>query len=106
MLPRIGIMGAALASSISSIVMLVVKSVLGERVYRCSDNYYKLAISLASLFGTAVIHMFVYEHWIKYLLYLFAIIVAILCYIKEVKTIILLLCDIMKKFTRRYTGNE
>ncbi len=101
LLPKIGVLGAAIASSISSITMLVVKSILGEKYYRCSDNYTKLIIALIVLYITAFIHVFVYESTIKYILYLIAITLVCVCYIKEVKTGLLIITDLKNKFLRR-----
>ena len=100
LLPKIGALGAAIASSISSIAMLVVKSILGERYYRCSDNYIKLIIALTTLYITALIHAFVYEAAIKYIVYLVAFVIVSICYIDEVKTGLSLLIDLKKQIIK------
>ena len=106
LLPRMGVVGAALASAVSSIAMLIVKAIFGECTYRCSDNYVKLAIALLTLFATAFIHTYVYECAIKYILYLIAIIITILCYTREVKSVLLLINDLKNEFLRRSAVNE
>lgn len=106
LLPKIGVVGAALSSATSSIVMLVVKSILGERVYRCSDNYYKLTISLITLYMTGIVHTHIYEAANKYLLYTIAVIIVVTCYKKEVKSLFILMNDLKKGFVRRVFRNE
>lgn len=101
LLPKIGVVGAALASAISSIAMLTVKSILGERTYRCSDNYFKVIVALLSLFITAMIHTFVYESMIRYIVYLVAFVVVVCCYTAELKTILLLCMDLKNKLLRK-----
>lgn len=101
LLPKIGVIGAAIATAGSSIAMLVTKSILGERLYRCSDNYFKLIIALLALVTTAVIHIFIYESPIKYIVYLVAMVIVCLAYINEIKSIFLLLNDLKIKFIKK-----
>lgn len=97
LLPKIGVIGAAVASAISSICMLIVRSYWGEKRYRCSDNYFKLIVALATLVITAVIHVFVYDLWVKYIVYFFAVIIVCIAYIPQIKMIIMLVKEIIKK---------
>lgn len=46
LLPVIGVTGAAVASAASAVVMLTIKTVLGEKHYRCVDNYRRTFFSL------------------------------------------------------------
>ena len=103
LLPRIGVIGAAVASAVSSIAMLIAKSFFGERSYRCSDNYFKLAFALASLVSVSVIHVFVYESMIKYAVYLVGIAIVCIVYAKEIKTIFLLIGDLKNKLLKKST---
>ena len=101
LLPYIGVVGAAIATASSSVAMLITKSILGERLYRCSDNYFKLAIALLTLIVTAVIHIFVYESALKYIVYFVAVVVVCLTYINEIKSVLLLLNDLKVRFLRK-----
>lgn len=98
LLPEIGVLGAALATAFSGVAMLILKAFLGERRYRCSDNYTKLIIALGVLVCTAFIHIFVYKYYIKYFIYLFAMFVVMLVYRDEIKMITELFFDIISKF--------
>lgn len=101
LLPKIGVVGAAMASAVSSMLMLLVKSVLGERLYRCSDNYFKLIIGLTILVAIASIHVFVYESPFKYIVYLGAVMVVCLTYMREIKSILGLLNDLKVRFIKK-----
>ncbi len=101
LLPRVGVVGAAVATAVSSVVMLIVKSIFGERLYCCSDNYLKLALALGTLLAVSFVHIYVYQHWIKYPLYLTAMAITVLCYRNEVKMLFLLLDDFKKKLIKR-----
>lgn len=101
LLPRIGVIGAAISSATSSVAMLIAKSAFGERSYRCSDNYKKLIIALGALIIMAIVHVFIYESVLKYLVYLGALIIVLICYIQEIKIILGMLGDLKNKILRR-----
>ena len=56
LIPRYGIFGAAAASALASLSMLVARSIIGEHFYKCSDNYVKLIISMLLLIGTGLVN--------------------------------------------------
>lgn len=101
LLPKIGVIGAAVASAASSIAMLIAKSIFGERAYRCSDNYLKLILALLTLVMTAVIHIFIYESMVKYLVYIIAIAIVTFLYREEVKLSLKLLTEIKNKIFKK-----
>ncbi len=49
LIPRFGLLGAALANAIAAITMLLAKSLIGEYYYRCSDNYLKIVLLILLL---------------------------------------------------------
>lgn len=100
LLPRIGVIGAAFASAVSSVVMLIAKSIFGERLYRCSDNYLKLIIGLSVLVITAIIHIFVYESMVKYIVYFVAIAIICVIYFREINSALNLLKDLKEKIIK------
>lgn len=101
LIPIWGVRGAALAAAVSSLLTLLVRSVLGEKRYRCSDNYAKLIISLAVFAAVAVVHMFIYTNPIKYFVYIAAIAIICLVYMQQVKMIIGFAFKACKGFLRR-----
>ena len=100
LLPRVGVIGAAVASAVSSICMLIVRSYFGEKRYRCSDNYLKLIVSLGTLVATAVIHIFVYELWVKYIVYFVAVIIVCFAYMPQIKMMFGFGKEIVKKIKK------
>ena len=54
LMPIFGIVGAGLAVAMSAIVSLVVKTILGEKYYKCIDSYYKTFGSIALLVGASI----------------------------------------------------
>lgn len=97
LIPKWGVVGAASAAAISAIANLLVRSILGETKYRCSDNYAKVSIAMAVLTTVAALHTFMYDSLDKYLLYIAAIIVVSIAYWSEVKMIARFSADVMKK---------
>jgi len=41
LMPKLGVIGAAISAAISGIIMLIIKTFIGERYYKCVSNYYK-----------------------------------------------------------------
>lgn len=65
-IPRFGILGAAIANALASLSMLVARASIGEYYYRCSDNYFKLVLSMVLLivagFFNYAVHAYVYVY--------------------------------------------
>lgn len=68
LLPVLGVVGAAIASCVSAIAMLVVKTILGEKYYSCVTSYPKtfLAVSIAAV-AAAFNWQFYSVTWLRYL---------------------------------------
>lgn len=96
LIPQFGILGAAIASAMASLSMLVSRAVIGEHFYKCSDNYIKLIVSMILLIGTGLVnyhfHSFVYVETIL------SIIIVALIYRKE--------CIIITKQGHEYIVNK
>lgn len=85
-IPLIGTLGAAIASSVSGIIMLCVKTVIGERYYKCVTNYWKTAsaviiITLAALAN----YVFFFDATFKHLCFVVLIITLLAIYHNDVK---------------------
>jgi len=85
LIPKYGIIGAAGANALASISMLLVKTVIGERFYRCSDNYSRLIISVILLIGAGVLG-FAMREWIN-VYSLLSLLFVTLLYWKEARMI-------------------
>ena len=65
LIPRYGVFGAAMATAAASLVMLITKACLGNKYYRCCDNYLKLAFGIATLICAGLANMYI-SGMIKY----------------------------------------
>lgn len=91
LIPKFGIVGAAIANAIASLTTLIIKSMIGEHYFRCSDNYLKLIICM-TLFVTATIISNCFNSGsIKILVSILGITLTIVIYFK---TVILLLTNL------------
>lgn len=101
LIPKYGIIGAAIANAISSLTMLLIKSLIGEHYYRCSDNYRNLILCMALFIATAFFSCF-YNHGAAKII--FAVVCAVITSIAYKKTVRLLLENlrvVINKFFHR-----
>lgn len=103
LIPRFGIAGAAIANAVSSLTMLVIKSVIGEHYYRCSDNYVKLIICMALFIAAAVFSSFSQKSCMKVTAALTGIILTSIVYSK---TFLLLLKNLKQIKHRVFPENQ
>ena len=101
LIPRLGVVGAAVAAAASSLVTLFARAVLGEKRYRCSDNYVKLIVSLAAFTAAAVAHVFIYTDSVKYLVYAAVMIIVCLAYRRQVSEICRYVLNIVKRILKK-----
>lgn len=95
LIPRYGLLGAALAYAFTAISMLVVKSVVGEHYYRCCSNYFKLVVSMIILSVAGVINYFFHQYIILYA------VIALLCIILMYRSEFFILLDNLKKYVKK-----
>lgn len=97
LLPLIGIEGAAISVAISSITMLVIKTWLGEKYYKCIDSYWKTAVAMSLILMAAFINLMFFEEIVlRYLSVLFLIAVILVIYEKDVVYLRNILMGIVK----------
>lgn len=96
LIPRYGIFGAAAASALASLSMLVARSIIGEHFYKCSDNYTKIIISMLLLIGTGLVNY--YFHSYVYVATVLSLLLITLIYRTE--------CLIITKQGREYLANK
>ncbi|MDD4689388.1 MAG: oligosaccharide flippase family protein [Eubacteriales bacterium] len=101
LLPRIGITGAAIASAVSSICMLIIKSIFGEHLYKCSDNYFKVVSVMSVAMITAVINYVLFDYAIKYLIFISLFVVLVLIYLKEIKYLFSYFLPVLKQYSHK-----
>lgn len=78
LVPRLGMYGAAVSNALASLSMLVIKSVIGERFYRCSDGYTRLIISFILLITLAFMNYYISGYIIKIIAVLTLLVVSFL----------------------------
>ncbi len=84
LIPRFGIVGAALANAISSLTMLIMKSVIGEHYYRCSDNYIRLILCMTMFVAVAILSNIFTTGCFYILIAFFGVLLTTLIYSKTV----------------------
>lgn len=104
LIPKFGIVGAAIANAISSLTMLIIKSIIGEHYYRCSDNYAKLIICMALFIATAIFSSFFNNGIAKILIAVSGIVLATIVYSKTVLLLLKNLMQIKNRFLRKRNG--
>lgn len=88
LIPIIGPIGAAISTAVSSIVMMIVKSFIGEKYYRCSDSYLKLITAFVSMCIAVCIATLFYNSTLRYVSLLGALIVTIVVYRNEINYLV------------------
>lgn len=84
LIPRFGILGAAMATALASLSMLVVKTIMGERFYKCSNNYIKLILGYIILIISAFANYTFNVWWMKIVVAFGGLVLTSLLYLKEV----------------------
>lgn len=84
LIPTLGVMGAVIANAVSSIIMLLIKSIVGEHYYRCSNAYSRLIIALLSMCITALFASMYYTSVVRYILIILSLQITIIAYKKEI----------------------
>ena len=105
LIPRIGIVGAAIASAISAIVNMVLKTIIGERYYKCTSSYWRMIVSLVILLLAGTFNYCLQASMIKYIIFISLLFVEIIIYFKEVKTLFNLFTSIIFKLFKKKSAN-
>lgn len=87
LVPRYGVFGAAMATAAASLVMLITKACLGNKYYRCSDNYLKLVFGISTLICAGLVNMFI-SGTIKYYIIGALMVLCMAIYKREIKIVI------------------
>lgn len=88
LIPKFGVLGAAISNVLASLSMLIAKSIIGERFYKCSNNYFSLIIGMSLFLVVAVMNCFIKDFWIRSLISLFAVLILCFLYQSTIKTLI------------------
>ena len=87
LIPIFGVSGAAIASSISSILYLVIRTIVGEKYYKSIKSYRYLMYLLVILSSSALVNYFVYLKTLKYALFMLIFFIYAYLFRKEISSI-------------------
>ena len=101
LIPLVGVVGAAFSSAISAIVNMILKTVIGERYYKCTSSYWRMALSIAILLGCGFVNYYLQQSMYKYVIFILLIGVEIVIYQKELTQIWSLIISMLKKIVKK-----
>jgi O-antigen/teichoic acid export membrane protein len=102
LLPKYGLIGAAMAAAVSSVVMLIIKTILGEKHYKCITNYYKTFSAIIIIVMVAFVNIWLFNQPIlKYSSILMLLIILCNIYKQEVLSIYQFSIQTINKVTKR-----
>lgn len=84
LIPKFGALGAAVASALAGFVYLAIRSVLGEKYYKCVTSYKRSIAALGLMLAACVVNMYLSgKQWLRMGGIFLLIAVLTLLYIKE-----------------------
>ena len=102
LIPRVGALGSAIASAIAGVVYLFIRTILGERYYKCVSSYRRTIFSLILLFGACFLnYYFSGASIIRVLTISVVIILLSLVYKKQLVKLVGILKDFGVSFIKR-----
>lgn len=97
LLPRIGIQGAAIAAAFASVVMLIIKTIIGERYYESITSYKKTFSAILIILIAAIVNLTLFDYvLLKYVGLLVLLIMHLIVYKIEFGNVIRYLKNIYK----------
>lgn len=88
LIPRYGIFGAALANALASLSMLISKTIIGEKYYKCSDTYFRLIIGMIIIMTISIVNYYCDRFFVITLLSFCGLIAICALYKKTLKLLI------------------
>lgn len=101
LVPRIGVVGAAFSSAISAIVNMILKTVIGEKYYKCTSSYWRMIVSLVILLVAGFVNYFLQDTLLKYPIFLVSILFEIFIYRKEFVKLFTVVMSILNKLIKK-----
>lgn len=97
LLPVMGIIGAAISVCVSSVIMLILKTVIGEKYYKSIDCYWKTSVALLLIIVAAVINLILFDYvLLRYFSFIGLGAVLLVLYRREVKYLFVVLQDFIR----------
>ena len=103
LIPKFGLIGAAISNAVASLSMMTAKTLIGEKYYKCSDTYFRLIISIILLMCNAVINYFYNIGMAKVAFSSLCIIIVTILYWETFKYLFNIVNSMIKKIIR---GNK
>ena len=97
-IPHFGVLGAALAGSISSIAAFTFRTILGQREYSSVDNILKTVIAIMIIFACAFLNYFITDFITRSITFFVLLIVTFIIYNDKVKY--------MFRYLREFLGKK
>ncbi|MCR0206940.1 oligosaccharide flippase family protein [[Clostridium] innocuum] len=88
LIPVFGVAGAAIAAAIAAIIMLIVRTYLGQKHYKVCDNIFQLILGLSMLLISSISNLLIGNQIIKYFAVILSYLLLMLVYINELKYLI------------------
>lgn len=83
-LPHLGVLGAAIASAVSALIMLMLRTNFGEKYYKSIKSYRPMMLALSLIIMMAIINVVFYDYLlIKYTCFVILILLLMLLYKTE-----------------------
>jgi O-antigen/teichoic acid export membrane protein len=88
LIPRMGVIGAAISNALASLSMLIVKSVIGEKYYKCSNDYFRLIVGMVSFLMVAILNIVIDLLFVRIFIVLIATIILCIVYHETIKDLV------------------
>lgn len=106
LIPQFGLLGAAMANALASLSMLIVKTIIGERFYKCSNNYIKLIIGMSLLVAVAAVNYFYKGQWVGNLVSASVLLVLFFVYRVTVKELFSVVKHLLKDWSNKWSKHK
>lgn len=104
LIPPMGMSGAALASALSAILTLLLRTLVGERYYKAIESYRYLAYTIGLMLAASVGNLLL-DGLAKYLLLTCVLALACALYRREIATLWTTARQVLSGLLRRRAGN-
>ena len=101
LIPLMGVAGAAISSGLAAICNMTLKTIIGERYYKCTSTYWRMIFSVILVFSAAFVNYYFPIGLLKYFAFLICMVIEVLIYRKEFIKIITVMLKLVKQILKR-----
>ncbi|NCB06335.1 MAG: lipopolysaccharide biosynthesis protein, partial [Clostridia bacterium] len=107
LIPVIGAPGAAMATALSAVLSLVLRTVIGEKYYKAISNYRYVGYTIGLMSGASMLNLWLADSpLLKYVLLVLVLALACLLFRKEIGELWTLLRQILSELVRKRGAKE